>query len=322
MKVVNSEYELLGAFEENMAIQFSEIEIFHSCNAIELSRTTTATRLIAVLDKNLSSHIFNVIRYFAHERDLLLIIGCNEFFVRSFAPSDSVVVFKNKIEIHTEENRIEIIKVARTDPFDDVIKLNCTTSEICFRPQKKYPSALADALVLYQTTKNYSVVAKDGRLWYLFNVSPREFTHYLVEKGEQEYKNALSSFLSSLERIFLASQACEQDKEKLLMELYRYSPFVGFLLNIIAAEVFAYSNEKYYDIILEGSKLYNVDMPAPRALSALQCLKRLLQSQENSCGDIVFDDGPIFKFEKYLFITSVASDLRRKAHGILSKKEG
>lgn len=320
MKVVNSEYEILGTFEENVAIPFSEIEIFHFCNTIDLSRIKTATRLIAVLDKNLSSHIFNVLRYFAHERNLLLIIGCNEFFIHSFAPSDSVVVFEDKIEIHAVENSMEIIKVAKAEPFDDVIKLNCVTSEICFRPQKNYPSAYAYALALCQTTKNYSVVAKGGRLWYLFGASPREFTHYLVEKDEQEYKNALYSFLSSLERIFLAGQLC-QDKDGLLLELYRYSPFVGFLLNILSAEVFAYSNEKYYDIVLEGSKLYNVDMSTPRALSALQYLKQLLQSQEHSWGDVDFDDGRIFKFEKYLFITSVASDLRRKAHESLSKKE-
>lgn len=322
MKVVNSEYELLGTFEENTAIPFSEIEFFPSCSTTELSRTTKATRLVAVLDKNLSSHIFNVIRYFAHEKNLLLIIGCNEFFVHSFASSDFVVVFKDKIKIYTEESSIEIIKVARTEPFDDVIKLNCATTEICFRPQKKYPSAYADALVLCQTTNSYSVTTKAGRLWYLFGVSPREFMHYLVEKDEQEYKNSLYAFLSSLESVFSAGQVCAQDKDRLLMELYRYSPFVGFLLNILSAEVFAYSNEKYYDIILEGSKLYNVDMSSPRALSALQCLKQLLQSQENSWENIVFDDGAIFKFEKYLFITSVASDLRRTAHGMLSKKEG
>lgn len=312
-------FECYGLNNAVAKVKSSEVLTLFFENVANLASIERTIKVIIVVNANLSSHFFNVLRCFCDTNKLILLIG-NEKIIR-FLDRDELLISQNSIIAKGKSSCLLIKKVEDFSKFNDIIELNCSSHEICHRPNKLFDKKTGEMIVRAQSFDCFTVEFKQGKLWYDYGKS---FSNFVINYLDDpfKYSDILTTYLDVLQEIFMSNNLDNSEKERLKYELYRYSPFVGYFLNVISYYIYNYSEKTFDTISLESAKQYNLNMDDSVAITTIVLLKKLLKFPWDIkiYTNIIPPNDLSVRYVTYLYIVSIMSDLRRRANSIITGK--
>lgn len=318
MRIVECLYDCYGIHDKTVETTSNNVLVLFSENISALSNVDDNVKVIMTIKPNLSSHFFNVLRFYCDANQLLLVVGSQE--VLDYINGDKSLRFSNdSILVEDGSGCIVINKVENLSKFSDIIELNCTSFGICHRPNKTFSKEAGTRIAKSQSLDGFTATYSNGKVWNYYGIAFSAVVHHFVDDNFDEYGRILDSYLLVLRRIIGSEHINDAENEKAIFELYRYSPYVGYFLNVISAIVHRNSESIYNAITLEAAKKYNLNMSDDTALQVIEYLRYLLRKREE-CKILIKKITGVScssNYEVCLYIVSIMSDIRRRANGIL-----
>lgn len=318
MRIVECLYDCYGVHDKAVETTSHNVLVVFSEDISDLSKVDDNVKVIMTIKPNLSSHFFNVLRFYCDANQLLLLVGNQE--VLDYINGDKNLHFSNDgIVAEDGSDCIVIKKSENLSKFSDIIELNCTSFGICHRPNKKFSEEAGTRIAKSQSLDGFTATYSNGKVWNYYGTAFSSVVDQFVDGNFDEYGKILNSYLLVLRRIIGSEHIDDAEKEKAIFDLYRYSPYVGYFLNVISAYVHRKSESIYNAITLEAAKKYNLNMNDDNALQVIEHLRHLLSEREE-CKILIKKTTGIScssNYEVYLYIVSIMSDIRRRANGIL-----
>ncbi|MBO5312372.1 MAG: hypothetical protein J6B29_00255 [Clostridia bacterium] len=324
MKTICMQFDCYGVPYGTHSIRSNEVIIFNSESVSDLKNIAIDTRLVITKNVKLSSHFFNVLRYYCDYHKIILLIA-NEEILNFIQEGKSFTISKNELVVNDGENGVIVIRRESVgEKFNDIIELNCKSSSVCLRPQKSYNSTVGELIVDSQREEGLLTELRDGRLWINFEKSLPQIVADMIENDSERYSEKLLCFLNTIKSVISSNEMERKREEELVYQLYRFSPYVGYYVNIISSRVYARSQEAYDEIALEAAKQYNLNMDDVQALKTVNLLIDLLGNIESMKSFVnELTNGKCYSnYEAFLFVVSIMSDLRRRAVYIIENRGG
>lgn len=318
MKTVNISYECYGLHEHFIQIKLCEVFTLLSEDVSVLQRIGNNIKVIFTISDNLSSHFFNVLRFFCDTNKLILLIGSNRL-LEYIEKSKTLQLSTNEIVSKGVSSCVVIKREENSSKFSDIIELNCLSLGICHRPQKSYSEKVGKIIAESQSSDGMNVKFEDGKLWNYYGQSFCEWVKEYFNGDCIRYSQKIQMYLQVLKEILSSTDICDCEKDRYMYNLYKYSPYVGYFLNVISAIVYDRSEASYNNITLAASKVYNLNMDDSAALRAIDHLSHLVNSSVESQSLIknIVDSKLVSNYEVFLYVISIMSDIRRRANFVL-----
>lgn len=318
MKIANIPYECYGLHEHYILIEPHEVFELRLEDVSVLQRIGNHIKVIFTVSDNLSSHFFNVLRFFCDSNKFILLIG-DECLLKYIEESKTFQLSTHEIVLKNSYSCIVIKRKASSSKCSDIIELNCLSLGICHRPQKSYSEKLGKIIAESQTSDDMKVKFEDGKLWNYYGRPFREWVKEYLSGDCIKYSQIMQLYLQVLKEIFSSTDICGCAKDKYVRNLYKYSPYVGYFLNVVSNIVYSKSEVSYNNITLAASKVYNLNMDDFAALRAIDHLSRLLCSSVECHALIqsIVSCRIVSNYEVFLYVISIVSDIRRRANLLL-----
>ena len=318
MKMVNTSYECYGLHEHFIQIESHEVFELLLEDVSLLQQIGNHIKVIFTVSDNLSSHFFNVLRFFCDTNKFILLIG-NKCLLEYIEKSKTFQLSTHEIVLKNSSSCVVIKRKANSSKCSDIIELNCLSLGICHRPQKSYSEKLGKIIAESQTSDDMKVKFEDGKLWNYYGRPFREWVKEYLNGDCIKYSQIMQIYLQVLKEIISSTDICGCAKDKHVHNLYKYSPYVGYFLNVISDIVYSKSETSYNNITLAALKVYNFNMDDSAALRAIDHLSRLLCSSVESHALIqnIVSCRTVSNYEVFLYVISIISDIRRRAIFVL-----
>ncbi len=306
------EYTVIGTVNRKIIYNSRSCKILFDISITSLLDLDENVELIFTKYDGTSSHFLNVLKYYALSHNTIIIFGNSiTNITKCLSDGIAIEISESCITIYGEQTCIFKRDNGISPAFSSNICYNTATNEICFRPQKIYSSEMGNLISCAQQTVDFSTIYKKGRLWTKMRISTCSMVDFYL-KSFNEYLQLNKIYIDCLEKI-LNSNKCRELDKTMIIEFYRYSPYVGYFLNVVTKKV-SFKNKDAYDAItIHTSNVFNLSMADKEAMHTLNTLRELI-NDEHSFNDYFAH----YKFvssneNKMLFIVSLLSDIRRYA---------
>jgi len=318
MRTISLLYDCYGVSNNNEKINAQDVFILFSEDIHALKSVDSNVKAVMTINGNLSSHFFNVLRFFCDTNHLVLIVGSKEL-LQLINGNKTLLLSKDQIIVNDSNSTLIIKKDDDHNKFNDIIELNCSSFGICHRPNKIYNVEEGKMIAQSQTFDDLTAKYYKGKIWNYYGMSFRQVTNHFLEDEFSKYLSYLKVYLNVLKDIIVNTNADDCLKKKLKYDLYKYSPFVGYFLNVISYVVYTKSEVLFDRITLEAAKKYNLNMDDSMALKTIEHLSTIISLPQEDRETIISSIGGehVSNYEVCLYLISGMSDLRRRSNQIL-----
>lgn len=286
----------------------------------------SSLRAIFIQRGNIFSHAVNVLRRALLGTDIAVVIGLGDILHElSVANAVTVDMCNNTITLSDRQyhfNQFDYLKDT-----SEVLELDLSSSELCYKPDYYYHPELADIIVRGYQDSNLVFPQRldpracgDGRIWCREYMLPHQITEYFSQ-NLPSYYTRLSEYAAILRRLLCYEEDNTEKVEiKSTLSLhFAYSLIFSFntanISELIVTRHGADYLETIYAFFIKHSPIYNKSTQTEIALNKIGLLMAKLSDGEPYSESLraVYGDHAIVWTElaTMFFVNNMFSDVRR-----------